>query len=156
MQHVIFIFRNLKLLTCPNRIISFAGNGFRKNSVKHIVLVFMINIQPDIRAFQGDVGCLRDVEPASLDGLLSFNVLAYLTHEEEQVFYEEAQRVVRPGGYLVVTHSNELFDLFSLNRYTVEFMRRHLVADPERSARLPELLTAADRPDNPTAYNGHC
>lgn len=38
-------------------------------------------------------------------------------------------------------HSNELFDLFTLNAYTVEFHRRHFGADPS------PLLTAPGKPE---------
>jgi len=68
---------------------------------------------------------LKTIDTASLDGLLSLNVMCYFTDEEEKVFYEEAARIVKPGGYLVVTHSNELFDMFSLNKYTAEFFKKY-------------------------------
>jgi chemotaxis methyl-accepting protein methylase len=80
----------------------------------------------------GDVNYLKEIPSASLDGLLSFNVLAYLTDEEELTFYQEASRIVKPGGYLVVTHSNRLFDMFSLNQYTISFFKYHLIGDRSR------------------------
>ena len=101
----------------------------------------------------GDVNYLRQIESASLDALFSFNVLAYLTAHEERLFYQEVSRIIRPCGYLVVTHSNELFDMFSLNRYTLEFFKKHLMPDVSYHARLDTLLTSANIPESPTIYN---
>ena len=56
-----------------------------------------------------DVNYLKNIPSASLDGLLSFNVLAYLTDEEELTSYQEASRIVKSGGYLIVTHSLKQF-----------------------------------------------
>ena len=100
-----------------------------------------------------DVGYLQSIPSASLDALLSFNVLAYLTDDENKLFYQEASRIVRSGGYLVVTHSNELFDLFSLNRYTLEFFKRYLMSDISYHARLDTLLNSANIPENAMTYN---
>ena len=69
-------------------------------------------------------------------------------------FYAEATRIIRPGGYLVVTHSNSLFDLFTFNAYTVAFFRDQFDVDPS------ELLTHSDKPgrmsfnirENPLSY----
>jgi SAM-dependent methyltransferase len=72
---------------------------------------------------------LKKIESLSLDGLLCLNVMCYFTDEEEKTFYEEARRIVKPGGYLVVTHSNELFDMFSLNKHTEKFFKKYLLTD---------------------------
>jgi len=101
----------------------------------------------------GDAHYLREIQSASLDALLSFNVLAYLSDDEERLFYHEASRIVRRGGYLVVTHSNELFDMFSLNRYTLEFFKKYFITDASYRAQLDALLTSAHIPENPTVYN---
>ncbi len=75
----------------------------------------------------GGVNYLRRIKDASLDSILSFNVLAYLDAAEEKTFYQEARRIIKNGGYLVITHSNELFDVFSLNQYTVDFFKKYLI-----------------------------
>lgn len=104
-------------------------------------------------AVRGGVEALRDVGAGSIDALMSFNVLAYLTDAEEAEFYREAKRVVKPGGYLIVTHSNELFDMFSLNRYTVEFFNRHFIQKGEDQSRVASLLTASGSPKDRVTYN---
>ena len=102
----------------------------------------------------GDVSELATFNSASVDVLLAANVLAYLEPDEETLFYESANRIVRPGGALVITHSNELFDLYTLNRYTADFHRRHfssdvttLLARPRDPDRTPHRIRA-----NPLSY----
>lgn len=95
----------------------------------------------------GSVFDLQALPDSSLDALLSFNVLAYLTNDEERAFYEQARRLVKPGGYLIVTHSNELFDMFSLNRYTEDFFQRNFDCNAH------DLLQATHLPENPVLYN---
>ncbi|MEB3295252.1 MAG: class I SAM-dependent methyltransferase [Synechococcales bacterium] len=107
-------------------------------------------------AKQADVDYLTQIPTASLDALLSFNVLAYLTDTEEQQFYREAQRIVKPGGYLIVTHSNQLFDLFSCNHYTVEFFKQQFATAADRD-RLDALFSWVTLPEqsvsNAVSYN---
>nr|WP_194365794.1 class I SAM-dependent methyltransferase [Thiospirillum jenense] len=88
-----------------------------------------------------DVNYLKKIPSASLDGLLSFNVLAYLTNEEELTFYQEASRIVRSGGYLVVTHSNSLFDLFSLNQHTIDFFENNFIPDRYHRSEFSKLIS---------------
>jgi len=93
---------------------------------------------------EGGVDQLANIESA--DCLISANVLAYLTDEENDRFYVEAARLLRPGGHLVVTHSNNLFDLFTLNAFTVDFFRQMFGVDPS------PLLANPDKPERVT-YN---
>jgi SAM-dependent methyltransferase len=102
---------------------------------------------------RGGVDSLASLAANSLDAVLSFNVLAYLTDDEDAEFYRQAARVLQPGGVLVVTHSNELFDLFTLNRYTVEFLAANLLTDPTLASCVPSLLTHPDQPASQPTYN---
>ena len=79
----------------------------------------------------GGVEALRAVPDQSANCVLAANVLAYLSPEETHEFYTEAQRILVPGGALIETHSNELFDMFTLNDYTVAFFGRNFDADVE-------------------------
>jgi SAM-dependent methyltransferase len=90
----------------------------------------------------GGVEQLALIPDASVDCLIAANVLAYLTPEEERTFYREAARIVR--GALVVTHSNELFDLFTLNSYTTAFFVRYFGVD------VASLLAMPDKPKDVT------
>jgi len=100
-----------------------------------------------------NVEYLKSIPTGSLDALMSFVVMIYFTDEEEKVFYQEASRIVKPGGYLILSHSNELFDMFSLNRYTVRFFKNHFVKDPSFHSDLENLFKAKDIPENPRFYN---
>jgi SAM-dependent methyltransferase len=102
---------------------------------------------------------LAELPDAGLDAVFALNVLAYLEPDEEAAFYRHARRMLRPGGQLIVTHSNELFDLFTFNRYTVNFVRKYFSFDAGPTEIAP-LLTHPDKPDragfhvreNPLSY----
>lgn len=94
----------------------------------------------------GGVESFQTIPDSSQDGVIAFNVLAYLTKEEEEdEFYSQVKRVVRKDGFLLVSHSNRLFDLFSLNSYTINFLNDFLVEDEYRSD-VKNLLTFHDHP----------
>lgn len=99
-----------------------------------------------VRFEVGSVPELTHVPAESIDCLLAINVLHYFSDDEDTVFYRAAHRCLRPGGALVVTHSNELFDLFTLNAFTVDFFDTHFHVDPGA------LLTTPNEPDHLT-YN---
>lgn len=94
---------------------------------------------------EGGVTWMSALGAETYDLVFALNVLAYLEPHEEAAFYTEAQRILRPGGQLVVTHSNELFDMFTLNRYTVEFFARHF-SFGERPTDVASLLLHPEKP----------
>jgi SAM-dependent methyltransferase len=108
---------------------------------------------------QGGVSVMSRISDGTVDSVFALNVLAYLESDEEDTFYRETRRILRPGGQIVVTHSNELFDMFTFNRYTVDFFTRHFAfGDEPRS--VASLLAHPDKPDrqgfaireNPLSY----
>lgn len=107
----------------------------------------------------GGVEYFAALPDASLDTLLAINVLAYLHDGQDAVFYRQAFRVLKPGGVLIATHSNSLFDLFTLNAFTVRFFRDNFSV-LGHDCRVESLLTQPDAPDrlphsvreNPLAY----
>lgn len=109
---------------------------------------------PDVRFIGGSVGEISEIAERSVDLVLCLNVAAYFTDAEDDLFYRETSRVLKAGGALVITHSNELFDLFTLNAFTVRFFRDHFGTDPA------PLLARPDEPEritynireNPLAY----
>lgn len=103
------------------------------------------------RLIKGGVDALAQIDHAHC--IIAANVLAYLSHEEEKKFYEHARRILKPGGVLVVTHSNELFDMFTLNSLTVDFFTRNFDANPSSLL----MRSEATRPsfnirENPLTY----
>lgn len=104
------------------------------------------------RLIHGSVEQLRVIK--SCDCIVAANVAAYFSDAEDRAFYGEVSRLLSPGGTLVITHSNELFDLFTLNAFTVDFFGRQFDVDAR------SLLTNPDEParttfnvrENPLAY----
>jgi SAM-dependent methyltransferase len=104
------------------------------------------------RLIQGSVEELTKLDRA--DCLLAANVAAYFADTEDETFYREARRLLPAGGALVVTHSNELFDLFTLNAFTAAFHERHFATDVRSLLTNPEVprrLTFNIR-ENPLSY----
>lgn len=113
----------------------------------------------DFKVLVGDQRTLSSFVDSSFDGIIALNVLAYLTEIECSYFYRQARRILKPNGALIVSHSNELFDMFTLNKYTVKFYMNNFSGDwgnvdvsallryPDR----PERKTFATR-ENPLAY----
>lgn len=95
-------------------------------------------------AVLGGVERLKDID--QVDCIVCANVLAYMTHEEARRFYQEAARLLQPGGHLVATHSNELFDMFTFNAFTKDFFARNFGTD------VSSLLTNPTVPER-TTYN---
>lgn len=101
---------------------------------------------PEARIVRGGVEAMEQMPDKSFDFLFALNVLAYLNADEEETFYRQAKRLLRPEGALIVTHSNELFDMFTFNRYTVNFFKKHF-STPGTDCDVSALLTHPDRPD---------
>ncbi len=100
----------------------------------------------------GGVEQMASIERA--DCVIAANVVAYFTDDEYARFCAEVTRLLAPGGTLVITHSNELFDMFTLNAFTVAFFRERFGCDPTA------LLSRPDEPrrtgfnvrENPLSY----
>lgn len=101
---------------------------------------------PGTEILLGGVDRLPGLADGAFDFVIALNVLAYLSPEEERRFYEESRRILRSGGLLIVTHSNYLFDLFTLNKYTLAFFDRNFSLEGVRVDVAP-LLRHPDKPD---------
>lgn len=110
------------------------------------------NIDCDIKL--GGSDDLKVIEESSVDLVIALNVLAYMTRDEEKQFYNESNRILKPGGHLLVTHSNELFDLFTLNNLTVEFFSRNFKVDISEFLELKnvEHVSTYGIRENPLSY----
>ncbi len=105
------------------------------------------------RAHQASVTDLSLFPDDSFDAVICLGVMYYI--EQEDLAYRELWRVLKPGALLICSHQNELFDLFTLNRYTKRFFKRHFFplidgGQGERAveldAALSSLLTCANEP----------
>jgi SAM-dependent methyltransferase len=103
----------------------------------------------------GGASELADIQESSVDLVIALNVLAYMKPSEESLFYKESSRILKPGGYLLVTHSNVLFDMFTMNNLTVDFFIRNFKVDISEFLDLKELApvqTYGIR-ENPLSYS---
>jgi hypothetical protein len=108
----------------------------------------------------GDLTTLSRYPDGGVDVVAALNVLPYLGEEEEAEFYRQARRIVGPGGWVVVSHTNELIDLVTFNRYTVEFWRERIIpaatGDVEQRDELGRILAGhLTHPEVPAPASGH-
>ena len=88
-------------------------------------------------------------KPGPFTVVACLNVLPYISEEEEKAFYAHCRNVAE---FVLISCGNCLFDLVTLNKYTVQFFRSHLAAFVEKEAmdQLPALLTNANVPRSGT------
>jgi hypothetical protein len=105
----------------------------------------------DHRAFRAPDG------PARYDAVLCVGVLPHVPAAEEPSVLANLFQAVRPGGMVIVEARNALFDLFTFNRRTHEFVARVLIGSPadpaqaELARRALHDLKARLRMDQPPA-----
>ena len=80
---------------------------------------------PDGRATYATGGAAQLASAGQCDAIVALNVLAYLTDAELDDFWSALDEILAPGGVLLVSHSNALFDLFALNAGTAHFFAEH-------------------------------
>lgn len=55
----------------------------------------------------GNVSCLSEIPEGSIDVLVQLSTLAFVKdHDERETYWREAQRIVKPGGYLLEMNPN--------------------------------------------------
>ena len=111
-----------------------------------------------------DLSAFRDGE---FDIILALGVFPYITQRSTQeASYREIWRTLRAGGTLITTHENELFDLFTLNKYTLRFFKENfgiaeklagsLLTNPEKPINKDKQKSGRDFietiPENPLTY----
>jgi 2-polyprenyl-3-methyl-5-hydroxy-6-metoxy-1,4-benzoquinol methylase len=73
---------------------------------------------------------------AAYDCVLSCGVMPHIPEELDRRVVENIFLALRPGGHMILEARNELFSMFTLNRYTHEFFLRQLLPiDRMRAAR---------------------
>jgi cyclopropane fatty-acyl-phospholipid synthase-like methyltransferase len=103
---------------------------------------------------QGGVEEFSEFEPESFDIVVAMGVLQYLSEAEYEVILKAVARVLRPNGCFVATFQNALFDLYTFNKYTIDFLMHQLVGpllSPGQwdrvKAAISTLVVNSERPD---------
>ena len=104
---------------------------------------------------EGSIKELDSLPKNSFDFIILMGVLQYLSPELRGQLYTKINRLLKPGGHMVATFQNAFFDLFTFNKYTVDFfeekffepLKLHKLLGKEISNDLKSLMTHADKPD---------
>lgn len=79
------------------------------------------------RLIHGSFDVLASMKEGTYDTVVIMGVLQYLPDDEYARLLNEAKRVLKRQGLLVCTFQNALFDLFTFNKYTVDFLVNELL-----------------------------
>jgi len=88
----------------------------------------------------------------SFDIIMLNGVLPYINEEDEEEAYKECYRLLKKGGILIVSQYNSLFDLFALNKYTLETygeVLKDVVDDEEIEKYKDKIKGLLKNPDKP-------
>ena len=79
---------------------------------------------------------------APYDSALCIGVLPHVMEGQDEKLIENLHAAVRPGGLVLVEARNELFSLFTMNRYSHEFILEKLIPldDMARTCRRGKIL----------------
>ena len=99
----------------------------------------------DRKASQASITDLSKFQNGEFDAVICLGVMYYI--EEDEKAYREFLRVLKPGGILLCSMQNEFFDLFTFNRYTRRFYKRHFFplidgGDGDRAEELDKALSS--------------
>lgn len=109
------------------------------------------------RLIHGSLDALAPMKDETYDTVVIMGVLQYLPDDEYAALLNEAKRVLKGQGVLVCTFQNALFDLFTFNKYTVDFLINELLFPAKSTATSVEkrseiardierLITNPDKP----------
>jgi len=89
---------------------------------------------------------------APFDAVVANGVMPYIA--DDATAHRNLADLVRPGGWYVSAYSNEIFDLATFNRFTIDFFRRQVVERLDATAAVKEELLSGlrgllTRPDEP-------
>jgi ubiquinone/menaquinone biosynthesis C-methylase UbiE len=92
--------------------------------------------------WEGDVTNLARVPDGAFDTVVCLGVLPHVSRMGQAV--AELARIAKPGALLILSFRNDLFDLFTFNRFTLDFFNENFIArlpcDDVSKARAREAL----------------
>lgn len=89
------------------------------------------------KIIKGSVSYLDKIKDNSFEIILAIGIFQYLSEDDLKMALKNFHRILSPKGVLVATFQNLLFDLFTFNRYTLEFFSNDLLFD--KSLGIPAL-----------------
>ena len=92
----------------------------------------------------GDASAISKFDEESFDAVAMLSVIPHVPKKDWESLHKEIFRVLKPGGIAIIAYRNELFDLFTANRFTHLFMMNNFFShgsytELERSAIATEL-----------------
>lgn len=81
----------------------------------------------DQRVLAGGLAELSSLPAESYDVFIAMGVFQYLGKNEYDRTLREIHRILKPGGTLAATWQNAMFDTYTFNKYTVDFMMDKLI-----------------------------
>lgn len=103
-----------------------AGCDFSANMLMQAQLNIKNVSSKEIPLIQTSINNLAIFKDSSFDHIFCLGVFPYISEDQEGQCYHELRRVIKPGGYFVSAHTNEIFDTFTFNKYTICFFERNL------------------------------
>lgn len=105
------------------------------------------------RIFVGSDDMLSKLDGKKFDLVLLMGVMQYLSDEERVEVFRRCRGYLQPGGRIVATFQNGLFDLYTFNKYTIDavtnMLLKGLLSRDEQNLvgeKLGHLLTHPDAP----------
>lgn len=82
------------------------------------------NLTHDLKV--GNQDSLDDISSDTFDLILLIHILGYIPESEHDKLFRNLNRILLPGGKLLVSSGNKLFDLSTLNSGTKIFLNLNL------------------------------
>ena len=122
-------------------------------------------VLPAAKIWEGSVTDPKAYRGGPYDAAICFGVLPHIREQDDAAVLRNLRKCVKPGGSVFVEARNELFALFTLNRYSCELFRKTLIdlpalrkkASNEDAVKLDEALQSLDerfRMDLPPVRKG--
>jgi SAM-dependent methyltransferase len=108
--------------------------------------------------WEGSVTQLKDFRgptsaPAEFDASICIGVLPHIPPDQDDLVFSNLRKSVKQGGLVMIEARNELFSLFTLNRYSFDFFRDRL-CEGKIPKHLQDKLKKRFRMDLPTIRKG--
>jgi SAM-dependent methyltransferase len=110
----------------------------------------------DNLVIQGSATDLSPFPNESFDVVTCLGVAYYI--EDQKSLYSEVARVLKKGGIFICSHHNILFNLYTFNKYTIQFFKDEVISDlpisdQEKANYLDGVAHLLAFPEEPKVHN---